>query len=188
MLLPFITWAVTGVFFFIKPGYSSAYEKLFISTYPLISNITLPVDNQWSEIKVLRSVIGEHFLVREEGVWFHLDPSTREVVKTPNEQQIKLLIGDAIKDNLERYGDIISIDGLTITTSTEVNISLNWQKMSLHQRGTDTEFISIMYQIHYLKWTGIKAIDNVLGIIGLALVLILAFVGILLSFKRSKQR
>ena len=187
MLLPFITWAITGVFFFIKPGYSAAYEKLSISTYPSISTLVLPLDNQWSEIKRLKSVVGEHLLVREKDIWTHINPATMEIVKTPSEQQIVLLIDDAIKGNLERYGEVTSLNTLTATTSTEVNITLNWQKMSLHQKGSDTEFISLMYQIHYLQWTGIKAIDNVLGIIGLALVIILAFMGILLSFKRVKR-
>ena len=57
--------------------------------------------------------------------------------------------------------------------------------MTLHQQGSDAEFIDMMYRIHYLQWTGIKIIDNVLGIIGLALMIVLAGFGLLLSFKRS---
>jgi len=187
MLLPFITWAITGVFFFIKPGYSSAYEKLAITTYPVLSDIKLPINNQWSEIRRLRSVIGEHLLVKEEGTWRHLTLPSMTIVKSPTQEDVQQLVADAIKHNSERYGEVKGINNLTVTTSTDVNVTLNWDNMTLRQRGPDTEFISMMYQIHYLKWTGIKALDNVLGIIGLALVVLLAFMGVLLSMKRVKR-
>lgn len=186
MLLPFITWAITGVFFFVKPGYSEAYEKLPITTYPSITQFTPIIDNKWSEIKIIRSILGEHLLVKnEDNKWSHLNKATMEPIKLPSTHQVERLIKDAIKHNVERYGEVVSIDGLTISTSTQVNITLNWTQMRLHQKGQDTEFIQMMYQIHYLKWTGIEAVDNVLGIIGLALVMILALLGTLLSFQRS---
>lgn len=186
MLLPFITWAITGVFFFIKPGYSEAYEKLPITTYPSIANFTPLADNKWSEIKIIHSILGEHLLVKnEDNKWSHLNRITMVPIDAPNEHQIELLVKDAIKHNIERYGELVSIDGLTASTSTDVSITLNWNRMTLHQKGLDTEFIQTMYQIHYLKWTGIQVIDSVLGIIGLALVILLATLGVILSFKRS---
>ena len=44
-----------------------------------------------------------------------------------------------------------------------------------------------MYKIHYLQWTGIKSIDKVLGIIGLVLVLLLAFLGLRMSIAYKKD-
>lgn len=185
MLLPLIAWAITGVFFFIKPGYSEAYEQLAIKTYPSINSFTTPNTNQWSEIKIIHSILGEHLLVKnEDNKWSHLDRATMQTIEIPSEQQVEALIQDAIKHNTERYGNVVSLDGLTVLTSTQIEITLNWPQMSLYQQGPDTEFIDTMYQIHYLKWTGIKAVDNVLGVVGLALVIILALLGTILSFKR----
>lgn len=185
MLLPLIAWAITGVFFFIKPGYSEAYEQLAIKTYPSITSFTIPNTSQWSEIKIIHSILGEHLLVKnEENKWSHLDRTTMQTIEMPSALQVEALIKDAIKHNTERYGNVVSLDGLTVLTSTQIEITLNWPQMSLYQQGPDTEFIDTMYQIHYLKWTGIKAVDNVLGVVGLALVIILALLGTILSFKR----
>jgi len=122
----------------------------------------------------------------EDNKWSHLNKVTMEVVEAPGADQVKLLIKDAIKHNPDRYGAVNKIDGLVASTSEQVNITLDWNKMTLRQKGTDTEFIQMMYRIHYLQWTGIKVVDNVLGVIGLVLVIILAGLGITLSFKRSK--
>ena len=57
--------------------------------------------------------------------------------------------------------------------------------MRLYQKGEDTAFINTMYKIHYLQWTGIKSVDKVLGIIGLVLVVILAMLGTVMTFRRK---
>ncbi len=186
MLFPFIAWAITGVFFFIKPGYSQAYERLQITSYPNITSFQPAADNKWSEIKIIRSILGEHLLVKnKDNDWIHLNKKTMELVQAPSPAQVELLIKDAIKQHSERYGVINDVDGLVALTSNQIKITLNWDRMKLHQQGPDTEFIDMMYRIHYLQWTGIKIIDNVLGIIGLALMIVLAGFGLLLSFKRS---
>ena len=87
----------------------------------------------------------------------------------------------------ESNGQIKSIDELKIITNTGITISLNWSQMSLRQTGNDTQFINNMYKIHYLQWTGIKAIDKILGIVGLGLVIILAFLGLSMIMKRNRS-
>ena len=187
MLLPFLTWAITVVFFFIKPGYSGAYEKLAIQQYPTRHQLNLPHANSWLEVRTFRSILGDHVLVKLDKQWLHLDTQSFEAAVEPTSANVELLITDAIKSNKKRYGDVISVDGLSAITSTDVNITLNWQKMSLHQKGNDTEFISTMYKIHYLQWTGIESIDKVMGIIGLVLVLTLALLGITLTVQRKTK-
>ncbi len=184
MLLPFICWVITGVFFFIKPGYQNAYENLVIRTYPLNQLNDLKFKDA-DEVRILRSVLGEHLLVKREGGWRQLHPITYEELETVNEQQIRQLIEDAIQLNPERYGKIQSIDGVKVIMSTDVTINLNWSEMRLYQSGTDTDLINWMYKIHYLQWTGIKEVDRYLGVIGLALVLCLAFLGVFISLKRK---
>ena len=97
------------------------------------------------------------------------------------------MLNDAITHNQQRYGNILTIDGLNIITDTDIRISLNWNNMSLYQQGRDTDFINNMYKIHYLQWTGIESIDKFLGIIGLILVLLLAFLGLKMSIGYKKR-
>jgi len=181
MILPFIAWAITGVYFFIKPGYKAAYESLPIKTYPLTENIQYKGNKTWLETRILRSILGTHLLIKNKGGWQQRDPQTLQIIEAPTKIQIETLLNDAIKHNPLRYGNIVSIEGLNIITDTDIRISLNWPKMSLYQQGEDTDFINKMYKIHYLQWTGIASIDKILGIIGLVLVLLLAFLGLRMS-------
>lgn len=187
MLLPFIAWAITGVFFFFKPGYKEAYQRLEIKLYPLESSITLPNNHDWLEVRQLKSILGEHVLVKNEEGWQQLNPKTLNKRNKPTIAEINLLINDAISSNTERYGTIASIDEFSISTSENVNIQLNWQNMSLRQKGADTEFINTIYNIHYLRWTGIELVDKFLGVIGLLLVVVLAGVGTVMTFNKKKS-
>jgi hypothetical protein len=54
--------------------------------------------------------------------------------------------------------------------------------MSFQQRGPDTDRIDALYRIHYLQWTGVPAIDKVLGLAGIILVLALSALGVRLLF------
>jgi len=181
MVLPFIAWAVTGVYFFIKPGYKAAYESLPIKTYAITDTIQLEGNEAWLETRVIKSILGTHLLVKNDKGWQHRDLETLNVIESPTKNQIETLLKDAIAHNPQRYGNISSINGFNIVTDTDIRISLNWPKMSLYQQGKDTDFINNMYKIHYLQWTGIGSIDKVLGIIGLILVLLLAFLGLRMS-------
>lgn len=202
MLLPFIAWAITGVFFFFKPGYKTAYQPLVIKTYPLVQSdlfartITdtsfsetdfLERKKDWLEIRQLKTILGDHVLVKTEQGWQHISPTSFEIIAPPDKQAIYQLVNDAIKSNKARYGEIKSIDNFLITTSTDVRINLNWQGMTLRQQGVDTDFINTIYNIHYLRWTGIKALDQVLGVVGLFLVVLLAGLGVMMTFTRKKS-
>ncbi|MFT5755829.1 MAG: hypothetical protein ACI9LM_000541 [Alteromonadaceae bacterium] len=191
MLLPFIAWAVTGVFFFIKPGYSSAYESLPVKTYPLnplnFSLAQSPNKQSWLEVRQLHSILGQHLLVKTADGWQQIDPFTHKVINEPTVAQVRSLINDAIQINPQRYGQIATITAMEITTTTDVNITLNWPEMRLYQKGEDTAFINTLYKIHYLQWTGIKTVDKYLGILGLALVIILAALGVVMTFRRKEH-
>ena len=187
MFLPFLAWAITGVFFFIKPGYNEAYESLNIKTYVLTKLPQINIDKNWSEIRMFSSVLGDHLLVKSDKGWQQIDSQTLQIKKLPSEKEITQLVNEAIQLNPKRYGQIKSIDELKIITNTGITISLNWSQMSFHQTGNDTQFINNMYKIHYLQWTGIKAIDKILGIVGLGLVIILAFLGLSMIMKRNRS-
>lgn len=178
MLLPFAGWAVTGAIFFIKPGYGGAYEALAVKTYPLATAVTLPSNPAWLEARYLKTVLGEHLLVRTSSGWEHLDPKTLEERPAPNEAELRALLADAFTANPARYGHIARVDGLSASSDTGVQVTLSWTRLALAQRGPDTDRIDVLYKIHYLQWTGHPAVDKVLGAVGLVLILTLSGLGV----------
>ncbi len=187
MLLPFIAWTITGIFFFFKPGYKEAYQVLSIKTYPIDRIITLPEGRRWLEVRQLKTLLGPHLLVKDNKGWQQLDINSYQILPKASEQQITQLVSQAIADDKARYGDILSIEGNVIETTTGVRITLNWPELSLRQQGKDTDFINTLYNIHYLRWTGIKSVDHYLGVIGLLAVSLLAVIGTWMTVMRKKQ-
>lgn len=185
MLLPFFGWAITGLVFFIKPGYEGAYELLQLKTYPLDGeNISLTPNPSWLEFRCFKTALGNHLLVRTAQDWQHLDPVTLAVKPRPAEDEIRKLMLDAFSANPGRYGQVVTVEGATVTTTTNVRVTLNWNRMSLQQTGKDTERIDLLYKIHYLQWTGVKWMDRPLALLGLLLLVGLSALGIMLLRKQ----
>jgi hypothetical protein len=187
MLLPFAGWAVTGAIFFLKPGYAGAYDTPQLKTYPLETRVTLETDQSWLEFRYVKTILGEHLLARTAQGWLHLDPHTLQPKPAPTEDEIRALLADALATRAARYGHIASVEGNTATTETGVRVTLDWNRLALDQRGTDTDRIDLLYKIHYLQWTGIKPVDKAFGALGIAFVLILSLLGARLFFG-SKAR
>ena len=184
MLLPFLGWAVTGAIFFIKPGYGGAYEALAVRTYPIELPLTLPPSPAWLEVRYLRTVIGDHLIVRTDAGWQHLEPKTLQTKAAPAEPELRALVQDAFTGNPSRYGRVVSVSGTTLTTDTGVRVTLGWTRLTLSQRGKDTDRIDSIYKLHYLQWTGIAIVDKILGGAGLVLILVLSGLGVRLLFRR----
>lgn len=189
LLLPICGWVITGLVFFIKPGYSAAYGGLRVRTYSLEGAVTPPARREWLEVRLLRSILGDHLLVQTEGGRVHLDSSTLEPRPLPDELGLRRLVGDAITVDAERYGTIAGIErregsapSATITTTTGVIIDLDWPSLACSQSGSDTRVIDGLYRVHYLQWTGIDAVDRVMGVVGLSVLLVLAILGARLAF------
>ena len=185
LLIPFFAWALTGLVFFIKPGYAAAYEMILPKTYPLVDQMPLKAQADWLEFRCMRTVLGNHLLVRSSAGWTNLDPVTLQPRSAPTEAEVRTLLKDAFSSNPQRYGEIVSVNGYTATTNTGVDVTLDWNRMSLQQKGKDTDRIDLLYRIHYLQWTGQKSVDRVVGLIGIALVLFLTTLGALLALKRG---
>jgi hypothetical protein len=183
MLLPLIGWAVTGAFFFLKPGYSGAYELLQVKTYPLEATMALRTDPSWLEVRVEKTILGEHLLARTSNGWVNLDPRTFEPRPEPSADEIRTLVTDAFSANPARYGRVASVEGNNIATDTGVRVALDWNRLSLAQRGKDTNRIDTIYKIHYLQWTGLGSVDKILGALGIVLTLTLSMLGARLLFK-----
>lgn len=185
LLLPFFGWAITGLVFFIKPGYGGAYEILNPRTYPLHGAPPVSPDSAWLESRYLRTALGDHLLVRTINGWHHLNPADKQPRSLPTESELKLLFQEAFSANPSRYGNISRVTGDTAWTDTGVEVNLDWNRMSLQQKGKDTDRIDLLYRIHYLQWTGIKKIDRIVGFTGIVLVMALTTLGAWLAFKKS---
>lgn len=182
LVLPFLAWASTGIVFFIKPGYGDAYASLKIKTYPM-EPVTITPDPQWRSMRVMRTILGDHLLADTADGPAHLDANTGELWEKPDDQIVRTLIDDAVQADPERYGAIQSVEEGVAHTDTGVRITLNWNQLSLYQYGEDTQTIDWLYRVHYLQWTGQKSLDRVLGMLGLALLILMTFSGVKLLIK-----
>ena len=186
LLIPFLLWIVTAMVFYFKPGYANAYEFLQVKTYPLNQPLAVVPDSGWTEIRYVRTILGSHLLAHTAEGWKNLDPTTGKPRPEPSKAELGTLLMDAFTANPSRYGQISSISHDTIRTSTNILIVLDWSRLGLEQRGPDTERIDLLYKIHYLQWTGNRALDKILGPVGLGLVLILSVVGVVLAFGKKR--
>ena len=185
LLLPFVGWAITGLVFFIKPGYTGAYEVLTPKFYPINNQVLISEDPNWLEVRYLRTILGEHLLVRTDSGWMNLNPGDKRPRAAATDDETRRLLQDAFSMNPKRYGQIVSVNGNTVTTDTGVAVTIDWNRMSLQQTGQDTKWIDSLYRIHYLQWTGVRSIDHVVGLTGIALVLVLTGLGASLAFRRN---
>ena len=183
LLLPFVGWATTGLVFFIKPGYTGAYEVLTPKLYPIKKQLLISEDPNWLEVRYLRTILGDHLLVRTESGWMNLNPDDKRA-RLATGDETRRLVQDALSVNPNRYGQIVAVNGDTITTDTGVVVTIDWNRMTLQQTGTDTKWIDLLYRIHYLQWTGVKSIDRIVGFTGITLVLVLTGLGASLAFRR----
>lgn len=188
MLTPLIAWTLTGLFFLIQPGYGAAYEMLPPRTYPLTGTLqspqTVPATDSWSEFRYLRTVLGDHLLVRTEQGWRHLHPGTLQPWPLPDADTQLRLVADAVTRNPQRYGEVQPLQDGTFHTATGARITLDWNTLSLRQSGQDTRWIDRLYQIHYLQWTGVEMLDRILGVLGLFLLALMSVTGFTLTFRR----
>ncbi len=184
MLLPFIAWSLTGIFFLVRPAYEAAYAPLSPRTYAA-DTVTIEAAPDWQEVRLLKTVLGQHILIKQSGIWRQLDPDTLEARATPTQDELRALVNDAIALYPERYGELLLEGAAPLRTTTGVTISVDWDALSLHQQGTDTRWIDRIYSIHYLQWTGIPALDTVLGVGGLILLLLVTLTGLLMLLRSS---
>jgi hypothetical protein len=177
-------WTLTGLVFFIKPGYQDAYQQLSIKNHPLNQSLLVRPKESWQEVKLVRSILGNHLLVKSDNKVKHLEPDSLTMKAQPSELEFKSLLRDAFSQHSERYGEIVSVNGLSAKTSTGVEVTLDWDNLRLSQTGQDTHLINLLYKIHYLQWTGHKVLDQVLGIVGLMLLISLTILGVRLYIKK----
>lgn len=184
LLLPFVAWSTTAVFFLVRPAYNEAYEQLQVRQLPMENIIQFVPDPSWQEARFSRTVLGEHLLVRDPQGWQHLDAFTLDPRPAPTGDELIQLINDATRHNTERYGTVESLSGMNAVTDTGVEVSVNWDTLTMHQRGPDTRRIDWVYDVHYLRWTGFETFDRILGLFGLFLLMYMTYSGARMALGR----
>lgn len=182
MLLPFIVWSLSAIFFLVRPGYDDAYARLAVKQYPATSAYTIPVNEKWLEVRHFTTVLGEHLIVSTAQGQRHLHADTLSLWTLPSNESVTALLRDAITVNSDRYGRLTSVTSNQATTSTGVELTLDWSSLSISQYGRDTLWIDRIYSIHYLEWTGVDWIDRILGLAGLFLLIYITYTGTRLAF------
>ena len=188
LILPFIGWIGTGAVFLLKPGYESAYSTLAVKKYEITAAHKIAPNPAWREYRMMRTILGDHLLVRRGKTWVHFNPVTYLPVDRPDDVQVKLLLQDAANQFPSRYGKIVQwADGLYIT-STGVELSLDWDTLTIQQKGRDTRLINLLYRIHYLQWFGEEQDSRAFGIAGLGLLALLLICGLVLLFLPAQKQ
>lgn len=186
LILPMLGWTCTGLVFLTKPGYKDAYEQLTVKAYPLEKSFIIPASTSWQEATLIRSILGYHLLVNDEGNMLNLNPITFQKSEIPSHSQLTSLLKDAFSNNKQRYGEIVSITDEVAKTSTGIEVRLNWNTLTLRQKGKNTKLISTLYKIHYLQWSPFKSFNLILGIVGLLLLITIIVSGIRISITKCK--
>lgn len=182
LLLPLVGWMVTGLVFLVKPGYTGAYEQLAPKFYPLGERVII-AKPEWMQVRMLKTVLGTHLLVYSNDSWLHLNPNNLMPMPEPSATDAKRLLLDAISHNPKRYGTVQSVTEGAYITSTGVELRLDWNTLSIHQKGYDTALINTLYKIHYLQWFGNKQANIAFGVLGLSGLFLLVFYGGLLLLR-----
>lgn len=186
LLLPLLGWCITGAIFLTKPGYGDAYAALQPKFYPLEATALAPVKEQWLEVRLARSVLGSHLFARNDSGWRQYDPQSLALRPEPAEADIVRLLQDATSVNKARYGQEVRANSHGYVTDTGVLLRLDWNTMTLEQHGTDRAIIDQLYNVHYLRWTGYRTLDNVLGILGLSCLVLTSVLGARLLLRRPQ--
>lgn len=171
-------WVLTGAVFMLKPGYGDAFALLPVKTYAIEAPLIIAPDASWLEVKLVRTVLGHHLLVSTKDSAMHLHPDILAEYVRPSDTDLIRLINDATSHNRSRYGKVETLTNSTAITSTGVEIGVNWQTLSLQQKGKDTRFINQLYKVHYLQWTPSEFVNKLLAVLGLGLLLSLTALGI----------
>lgn len=188
LFLPMLIWGATGLVFFYKPGYAEAFSMLTVKQYALPSPLALEPEPSWRNVKVVQSILGTHVLAVDGDQKIHQRWPEMIPFEPPSEGQLRQLFADATSENSKRYGEVGAINELSATTSTGVQIKLDWKTLGFTQSGKDTNTINRLYHLHYLQWTPFDGFNRVLGLLGIVLIFALAILGALIFIRSLRPK
>lgn len=199
LVLPLVVWGITGLLFHVKPGWVGAYEMLPYSRQAsrlpegILNPRQLAPDRKVARASYQNTTIGTiaHLTTDDETLLF--DATTGAQLSPLSEENARKLAGATASMSSyfgERYGRItetrIAEPYVEVHFEGGAVIKVHRHRPELMQSGPDTDRINWLYRMHYLQWTGIASIDNVLGLVGIVLIWSLAFLGVWLALPRRR--
>lgn len=155
--------------------------------YPIDTEFSITPQDDWLQMRLLKTVLGNHLLVNNGERWLHLDPLSAAAVARPSDDDLIGLVEDALGTNTERYGEIEGVRDQVFYTSTGVELTVDWSTLSIRQYGRDTQLIDTLYKIHYLQWFGHKQVNITFAVLGLLGLLLLVVFGLMLYLRGRRK-
>ncbi|AKU93204.1 hypothetical protein [Vulgatibacter incomptus] len=201
LLAPLLAWTATGLLFLVKPGWGGAYELLdpfgdgALDPSELLPLAAIQEAQGATAVELRASALGPLFRIhrRDQVVLVHAQTGT--VLSPLDGRAVEAIARDAASRSTaaDRYGEVRSAD---LTASDGVVrfaggavVRVGRHDLALAQSGPDTAWIDRLYELHYLRWTGIEALDRALAIAAIGGTWMLAFAGVfLLRRKRASPQ
>lgn len=199
LLAPLLVWTATGFLFLIKPGWAGAYEMLdAMSAQSLpLANLIAPNDLRTSaevtRLELGATVLGPVYRVRMGNETQLFNATSSQVLSPLDEPAVLAVAQDAAARAMSqaRYGQAIETTLLpnegVVRFSGGATVRVGRNDLSLSQSGPDTEWINRIYELHYLRWTGVALLDRIAAVAALVGVWVLAAVGLVLLRRGSKR-
>jgi uncharacterized iron-regulated membrane protein len=194
LVIPLIVWSLTGLLFHWKPGWSRAYDMLDAEKPGPLSHLDklagVLAAEAVTHVEMFETTLGPLARIttaKGDELW---DPETGLRRSPLAIDAAQALAVDAMSRSPHHaaYGAIKQVSATSTTVTLElvagpvVEIGRNDARLS--QRGPDTERIEWLYRIHYLQWTGNKAVVRVLALVGLLLIWLVLIPGVVLFVRR----
>lgn len=197
LVVPLVVWSVTGLLFHLKPGWARAYDLLSAERggplHP--GRLVAPsvVGDEVTSLELVDTVLGPLYRVAAAGGAALYDARTGARRSPLPLADAKALALDAVARSPHgaAYGELVTAetrgDAAVMTFSGGATVEVGLADARMSQRGGDTDRIDWLYRIHYLQWTGNRAVDRVLALAGLALIWAVVIPGLVLFVRRLRR-
>lgn len=199
LLLPLAVWTATGLAFHLKPGWAGAYEPLRafddrpLDPAGLLPPAALPFAGETTAWELGSTALGPVYRVSRKDGTLLADAGTGRILSPLGRVAVEAIARSAASraSASARYGDVEEVlleerEGV-VRFAGGAEVRVGRFDLSVSQRGPDTAWIDRLYELHYLRWSGIEAIDRILAPAVLAAVWLLAFTGLRRLRPRVRQ-
>lgn len=199
-----VAWSITGLLFHLKPGWARAYDMLSVErrdrALPIDELQPLPAvqpstgSGSLQRIELFDTALGPLYRVRTSAGTELVDARTGERRSPLGEVDVRTLAADAVARSAHGagYGELVDVvlgeQVARVRFSTGAVVEVGRHDARLSQRGPDTDRIDWLYRMHYLQWTGNKAVDRVLAVVGLVLIWAVMIPGLVLFVRNLRGR
>ncbi|MGE0545630.1 MAG: PepSY domain-containing protein [Kofleriaceae bacterium] len=196
LVVPLVTWSITGLLFHLKPGWDRAYDMPRVERPGVVATAGLApltsIEVNVQKVELFDSALGPLYRVTTANGTELFDARTAKRRSPLSAEDANLLVRDAVERSPHRaeYGallDSASTDGELTARFERATVTVDRKTARLSQRGDDTDRIDWLYRIHYLQWTNNPAIDRVIAIGGLIWIWAVLLPGLVLFLRRLRR-